>query len=1206
MKSFTHSLLGRFACLLALATSLVGLELPAGGTSERPLYLLQVGREAAVDLDSTVQPILPQPPTTDREATIVMGPSETTLTKPGFGSTSSIFRYLVAKPVAGRYTFWMRWRQGGDPAVCQQDVQVWAGPEGAALERRHAVRLHPSGWKARWVQGGQLELSGEEGQIEIRVTGAAQDAKVFEGFVLAPPQPPPELAVPATREHPALVLQLGNTATWPVEGGDPTLLSIVGTAGPGPGAESVTVSDDSVTVRHRGNATWGAVCSFTVNRPLLAGLYSFHARYMTGGEASQTRQTFVLRAGTELATLGTRGTLTTHNRKPWQMQWSSASGTIALFPSDSVIEVINSGTAHDAKVFSAFELRLETPFGAWMKPAQGVRRSAFLAAAGRPDPADRSLLLLDGPGPDEVLFDGLASSDARAALQRLKVSYIAGDEAQRLAADLNVPSLPTAVIIDSDQRVLGILHDPADRALVTCFIADPLAGAAPSHPDVEAPAPIPLIQGAPGCWLVAGGWPGRCGVGSFGLDAESTQRPNPGDPYAYAYYTDGQRTGRWSEAKTDSRGIVHLTQLEDDYGWGRGTAYAVAYLHAEQEVATILRYQHSGVESEIFLDGVPVATTEDREPPFSIRRPPGSQRIAERAGVEIHDDIVTAQDAQPAQTAALRLAPGWHCLIVKVVHRQPKGEAVFLAARFQGNGESLRSTTADPGAALGAARTAARLWPLLTLADIPGNLPRPGEPLTVVADLRRCPKGFPSFTGPYLPIAARLRIVLTDFDGNFVRAAETSATFPGIATVDLGIAPGPGYYALRSELRTADGQLIRTFAADGFSVVLGNASQRERLERKELWNSWYYALDEDWPSTADWLERTGLLKNVGSYPGVPSETIERWKDAQARGITLVADFGGDSIWMNNAQAEADKVMAITPAFTRYSKSVNEIDGRRGEAWIPVRNPETWVDRTRWQYEAVHRARPDAFFLGGSMYCSGKDGGRLEPGVISPRAWFRRCLELGLDQWVDAWDVHAYPQIPPRLEGPLSNSSTESELGVLDVYRELGRENVKPFFIGETGALPWHDRAGLRWQAASVAKMVAWANSRADVLGVAFCAAHHLYRETMEDYGMAHQPGEAALYTAGALIDGLPYQRLPVEDGEIQAARFGPTLIVWRADGSSSAWKVHMEGSGPWVVVDTVGRVAPLPVSGGWAEVRIGPSPLFLLSEADHRHLTRME
>jgi hypothetical protein len=45
--------------------------------------------------------------------------------------------------------------------------------------------------------------------------------------------------------------------------------------------------------------------------------------------------------------------------------------------------------------------------------------------------------------------------------------------------------------------------------------------------------------------------------------------------------------------------------------------------------------------------------------------------------------------------------------------------------------------------------------------------------------------------------------------------------------------------------------------------------------------------------------------------------------------------------------------------------------------------------------------------------------------------------------------------------------------------------------------------------------------------------------------MGHKPGEAAMYTASALIDGLPYQILDAKDANIQAAYFGDTLIIWR-------------------------------------------------------------
>lgn len=96
-------------------------------------------------------------------------------------------------------------------------------------------------------------------------------------------------------------------------------------------------------------------------------------------------------------------------------------------------------------------------------------------------------------------------------------------------------------------------------------------------------------------------------------------------------------------------------------------------------------------------------------------------------------------------------------------------------------------------------------------------------------------------------------------------------------------------------------------------------------------------------------------------------------------------------------------------------------------------------------------------------------------------WFKQVLQLGLDNYQDAWDVHAYPQRPPRFGGPIGNGELEDERGVLAAYARLGKTNKLPFWLGETGAKAMHGFSGRRWQAEQVAKIVAWANSRNDYL-----------------------------------------------------------------------------------------------------------------------------
>ncbi len=92
-------------------------------------------------------------------------------------------------------------------------------------------------------------------------------------------------------------------------------------------------------------------------------------------------------------------------------------------------------------------------------------------------------------------------------------------------------------------------------------------------------------------------------------------------------------------------------------------------------------------------------------------------------------------------------------------------------------------------------------------------------------------------------------------------------------------------------------------------------------------------------------------------------------------------------------------------------------------------------------------------------------------------------------------------------------------------------------LGEAGAKAAHGFSGRLWQAEQAAKMIAWVNSRPDYPGIAFYVGHEYdwgYGR-LWDYSMGHKPGEAALYTAGALIDGLPYKAADTQDANVQAA-----------------------------------------------------------------------
>lgn len=1218
------------AGLLIPAAGVAAVDLPVQGTVAKPQLLLLLGNApgAPAAEGSLVTVTGGSVVAHEGDRTPVVNADEVQSLRAGEGKWAISFRFaLPPSHPSGTFTFWARWKQGGDPNTSDQSFELWAGPDATSLEKRGVSKLKPGGWNYAWRDGARVTLKPEDRVVEVRDSGNGQSAKMFSAFMLGGPKPPVELPVNGTAENPVVALgfgklPLGRSMAEPVA---ETLL-FNGSVTAGEGAEKASVGGEMANVFHKGFGEWGAVFQFELDRPVPPGFYSFHARYMSGGEVSQVRQSFTVRAGPNAATLGERGTFQTLNRTPFKQQWLAGNGTVALLPGDKIIQIVNRGRAHDAKLFHGFALAREGVLPPWLTAEKGARRAPFFTILGRKVAApEKSLYLVDGPGDgDAALFAGLTQEVVKPWFDTATVQYLLGAEAEKMIQTLNLPATPAAVVVDANRKLLGVLTAPKDAAQVAQFLAAPShVGVIPTHPEPPAAAPASLRKdGAPAQWLVGVDWPGQNGVGRWGLDAEAMQRPNPGDLIAYGYYTAGNRRGEWSERPVDNNGTCVLTEkLADSYAWGKATNYAVVYLQAERPVTVTLHFQHTGIKSALYLDGVEQLLTADPAAPFQLGNRPagatGQEIVAERIGQEIHDDVTVAAAAEPARAASLRLAPGWHCLVAKLVHGQDKGERVLFAGKFTAADSQelggIRTQASDPTVPQGMARAAAGLWPSLTLKEIPGNLPRPGEPLTLVADLRVTPSFLAKWCPEvFLPINAVLRVRLADYDGKEIKTVEAKGSFPAVMELDLGPAPGPGYYSLTPELVTTDGRLIHRFYPDGFSVVLGNAAQKERVEKKELMNSWYYAFN-DWDSFAPWLERTGMFKNVGSTPGLSGTDIPaKWADAKKRGIVLFADFAGDSDWMNNDPKNAEGVVALAPKYTRWFKGINEVDGRfggdEGVAWHVSRQPKKYVERSKWQYEAIHQARPDSIFFAGSVYTSGNSRRRADhPEIPGPREWLRECLKLGLDHYIDAWDVHSYPQFPPRLEAAsVSNSPRESDLGVRDVYRELGIPFTKPFLLGETSAMVFHGFTALRWQADTTAKMTAWTNSRPDWLGIALCAAHHDRRKTAEEYAMARNPGEAAIYTASALIDGLPYKRFPTDDKEIQAAWFGNTFMIWRADEKNSEWTMPLDAAQKWVLVDVVGRVKPLALKAGQATFPVSTSPVYVLTRAEYEKLTRLD
>ena len=1198
---------------LSVASSDTG-GMPIQVTNESSALLLDLGNERpSVSIDNkAVRVISGEVYAHEGDASVQVGKDEVSSLHPDFGSWKISFRYNL-KPgfPAAPYLFWARWRQGGDPNVCIQSFEIWAGSDASKLELRGTFSMKPKGWEYAWIAAeSPISLKTDDTIIEVRNSGAGHDAKVFDAFLLASPLS--VLPVSGTANKPLVLLDLGNASLFSTLEKSPNLQINLGTASAGLGAESLLTEKDEVQVFHKGFGNWETNFKFELSPELTPGQYQFFARYKSGGEVSQVMQNFIVKAGATLAELAKRADFNLSNTSPWEYQWLKAEGIVTVLPGDRWLEINNTGKADGAKIFDAFLLQLKTPLGNWMDASQAQARNRFLAMTKPLPTTSKRLTVLDGKGANsEILFRGLASDAAKSSYEKLSVSYLAGPEAENLAHDLNLPILPAAIITDDHYSILGALAQPKTEDEVAKFLANPSkVGTMPMPAPIVINVPKALKDGLPNAWLVGGLQDGMAGVSIFGLDSETVLRPNPDQPYLSSQMMGGgMRT--WHIAPTQTDGSVDIEpKTQHTYGWSRGTGYAQVYLHIDQATQALLHLKQSGIKTTAWLDGQPLALTDDTNPPA------GHSSSVDKIKTLLHGFtteglMATALSEHPEspQLATLSLSPGWHNLLIKLVMQHDQGQRFYFAGLFTDEAgkplDSVKTQTTDPSADLALNRIAAKLRPLI-FVETPANLPNPDDPLKLRVDMRwHSILEETSLSTPLPRFQAKLRLRLVDYSGKEIAHREISGLFPGEVEVDFGKAPETGYYAVYPSLHTPDDKLVMNYFADGFSVVRGSVEQKQRLDKKKLWNNNYYALaDGDKSFNQEngyftWLERMGIFKSYGSYPGFEPQYKAKWELAKKRGLVLFADSSGDSDWLNDNPKDGENFINTAAKFTRYFKATNEIDIRTEPQWQKLREPLHWVERAKWEYEQTHKHRSDARYVGGSL---------VQPGDKEVAGqWFKQVLQLGLDKYHDAWDIHAYPQHPPRFGGAIGNSEYEDERGVLATYASLGKKNSLPFWLGETGAKAMHGTTGRRWQAEQVAKMIAWVNSRSDYLGLAFCIGHEydLAYGRIWDYSMGHKPGEAAMYTASALIDGLAYRAFDAKDPSIQAAYFGETFMIWRTDGKVENWPLQLAPDKAWVVVDVVGSVQGLKIdSSGHATIPISASPVYILVRNDYERLTR--
>lgn len=709
------------------------------------------------------------------------------------------------------------------------------------------------------------------------------------------------------------------------------------------------------------------------------------------------------------------------------------------------------------------------------------------------------------------------------------------------------------------------------------------------------PAPTPTFDplnadNTPLAWLTLGTWAGPAGLSLWGLDYESTILPGPGDPMVVSFFDRGKATS-WSTTQANQRGEIIIDQLDRDYVWAKATAYAHLYLHAAQSGPATLHVQHPGIQSALWHNGQPIESR--NEPAINQTQSPSPlltlTDVTDQGGAMSIDIKIAGQNI----FWNLQLQAGWNRLLLKLVTQQRKGENLSFRAQLSVPQSSENETTKNvihtslvaPQSAQIVAAHATRLIPALHL-NAPFNLTHPGDLLTLVADFQQRP-----WLGETLPLPrmqGQLEVVVTDYDGREILRKQTSAHVPGQVTIDLGAAPTPGHYALHTRLLDNEGQLVTTYPPDGFNVIRGTAARTARHKATKIATCYYFMAERDDYRTLyfPWMQRMGILMNVG---GNNVRALPFYEEARRENLTVIADM-----WNHRDPAYINAYVQEVASLVDYYKSYNEIDlhpDRRG-------TPRAWVAKAQQEYEIIKKHNPKAVMLGASF---------ARPGAGD---WFVDCLRLGLADQHDVWDLHCYPQFPPKLEASMGNSHVEEEAGLNNAYARLGLKNTKPIWIGETAARASHGFDGRRWQADTTAKMIANALSRPNVPKIAFLVPWQYTRDQpkyyIHDIEGGHMPVQAAYYTAAALIDGFDYRRIPFDDSNIQAARFGRTFMAWTTDGLPRTIQLETTAGTDYVRVDVVGRIRNLDRSSQSAQtllLEIGSSPIYVLPRAEYERLT---
>jgi hypothetical protein len=951
---------------------------------------------------------------------------------------------------------------------------------------------------------------------------------------------------------------------------------------------------DMVVLRKEGHHQTNARFRFALGRPLTPGAYTVWTRFTQGGKESQA---FTFRVKSEQNVDAEDRLSFKQTSESWAMEWRKASQAFYLYPEDSGLEVLVEGGATKQKHLAGILLQRTGDLPSKLELAKLKLINAFDKEGEGP-----TLVILGGDREAQLpLYESLLLDPVLSDTYGLEIPDAIASASMR--ADLGLSKGAWLISVRANQSIAGMWKAPCSKQLLDGLVGFLKSTDASQELSQFASQQVlkdvkleRMDEGRPAAWLVAGHWSGPAGLSLWGLQAETMVRPNPKDPVILKFFDISYRDV-WM-TKTLREKSYYDGEPTKGFTWSKGSGYAHVYVYSDTDQALQLHVAHTGIGTYGWCNGQALEFETDRSHLAQVVEVSGpfSQQGVGRTDQGDIAHVERASSDNP-KLATLQFKQGWNRVLLKFVQQNQSGELFAFGTQFadkKGRPVHLKTSLSNPEPSLISRSVAARLIPTVH-TNAPFNLVYPGDPLSLSVDIGSTNYNIGEYFGrkvgarnftpglqPYYPFEGYLELKVYDYDGVELMSRIEPASFPSVVDFNLGAAPTTGYYSTSLTLYDAEKNLVTSYPPDGFSVIKGTAAQAKRKYDKEMAVTYYFMRDEYETLFFPYMQRIGIFRNIGGHNG---KSLDMYRTADEQGIILSAD-----LWGHRADY-ADEYVAETAPYVDSYKGYNEIDihpETRG-------TPERWVSIAKGHYEAVQKNDPDALVVGASFARAGADD------------WFLGCLKFGLAKYHDVWDVHCYPQKPPVLGGTMANSSREAELGVLMSMEKAGMTNDKPFWIGETGARCSHGLDARRWQADTVAKMVACSLSREDFEKIGFLVPWWYLRErgTVGDIEVGHMPGEASYYTASALIDGFKdYQRLDFGE-DIQAARFGPTIMLWyTGELASSEVRLNLANEKAWVQVDVVGRVSDVLVdSNGDVLLEVTDSPIYVLSRRNYERLT---